>query len=281
MESRNRIAIVLVLLIVAVLLSCVLAAPVRLGDAPPTVFAPSETPTPRFAEADVWVVAVIVTYEARVFPEPYKSQAYTAIAWTMRNRIERGFNGAVSYTDDRLLSRYASYDDHKNDLPDSRALEIARQVLSAVANDDDPTHGARHYVDNSYWTGTHDQIGSAVKVRGKFSDADLQRLIDDNQFVLTIEWRSPVDHPRGQLFYGLYFFDYWPPPTPVVTPTFTPTLKPTATITRTSTRTPTLTATPRITVTPSITSTLAITATPTITVTPILSPTATLTPDKP
>lgn len=232
------------------------------------------TSTPGIAESAVWVVAVVATYEAQIFPEPYKSQAYTAIAWTMRNRIEKGFGGAVDYTDDRLLSRYLSYADHKDDPPDPQAIAIARQVLNAPTDDDDPTHGARHYVDNSYWTGTHDQIGALVKIPGKFSDVDVQRLIDTGFFPLIIEWRSPQDRPRGQLLYGLYFFDTWPPPTPVVTPTFTPTPRPTATRTRTftptftPTRTLTPTVTPRISATPTLTITITPSATLTIAPTP-------------
>lgn len=213
------------------------------------------TPTPRFTDDEVRVVAVVLTYEAQVFPEPYRTLAYLAIAWTMRNRVEIGFSGAVRYTDERLLSRYAAYAQRKNDPPDPRAIEIARLVLSAETNANDPTRGARHFVDRSYWTGTNEQIGARVQVRGKFSDVDVQRMIDDGKFLLTIEWKTPPDHPRGQLFYGLYFFDYWPPATPVVTPTFTPTRRPTATITRTPTRTatPTITPTPTRTLTPTMT----------------------------
>jgi hypothetical protein len=223
------------------------------------------TPTPRFTEGDVRIIAVVATYEAQVLPEPLKSQAYRAIIWTIRNRVEIGFGDAVGYSDERLLSRYSSYPDHRDDPPDPRAVEITREVLGATTNEDDPTHGARHYVDNSYWTGTHEQTGSAVKVSGKFSDADLQRLVEDDKFVLVIEWKSPPDNPRGALFYGLYFFDYWPPVTPIVTPTFTPTRRPTATLTRTPTATPTLTSTPTLTATATITPTRAITVTPTST----------------
>ena len=236
-------------------------------SAPPGLAAltPSETPTPRFTDAEVAVVANVATYEAQIFPEPLKSEAYAAIAWTMRNRVEKGFGGTVDYTDEQLLSRYSSYAEHKNDPPDPRALEIAREVLDATTNDLDPTHGARHYVDNSYWTGTHDQTGAAVRVRGMFSDWDVQRLVNHDKFTLTIEWKSPPGDPRGRLYYGLYFFDYWPPITPVVTPTFTPTPKPTPT------RTPTMTLTP--TLTPTMTPTATPTAT--ITATAILSSTTT------
>lgn len=227
------------------------------------------TPTPGISDADVWAVAVVLTYEAQVFPEPYRTQAYTAIAWTMRNRIEIGFAGAVAYADERLLSRYSSYADHKNDPPDARALEIARQVLNAPTNEQDPTHGARHYVDNSYWTGTHDQIGAKVQVRGKFSDIDLQRMIDDGKFLYSIEWRTTSDHPKGLLFYGLYFFDYWPPITPVVTATFTPTPRPTSTRTRTPTRTLTPTKTRVLTATPTLTATITMTPTLTTIATPL------------
>ncbi len=85
------------------------------------------TPTPRFSESDVRVAAVVATYEAQVFPEPQKSQAYAAIVWTMRNRVEIGFGGAVSYSDERILNRYASYPEHKDDPPDPRAIEVARR----------------------------------------------------------------------------------------------------------------------------------------------------------
>ena len=224
------------------------------------------TATPPFTEADIRAVAVVATYEAQVFPEPLRSQAYAAIAWTMRNRVDSGTGEIAGYTDEQnLLSRYLAYRDHKGDPPDPRALEIARQVLSAPDTLDDPVHGARHYVDNSYWTGTHEQTGGAVKVRSKFADVDVQRLVEEGRFVMTIMWKSPPDHSQGALFYGLYFFTYWPPPVPVVTPTFTPTRRPTATLTRTPTGTPTSTATS--TPTPTITATKTITITPSLTVT--------------
>lgn len=231
------------------------------------LFPPSATATPRFTDAEVAVVANVATYEAQIFPEPLKSQAYAAIAWTMRNRVEEGFGGAIDYTDEQLLSRYSSYQEHKDDPPDPRALEVARDVLSATTNDVDPTHGARHYVDNSYWTGTHEQTGNAVKVRGKFSDFDVQRLIDSGKFTLTLEWKTPVEYPKGALVYGLYFFDYWPPPIPVVTPSPTATRKPTATATRTMTATPTLSPTRTMTPTATVTRTSTISATATLTVT--------------
>lgn len=243
---------------------------VRLTPLPREILTPlaalwsTATPTPRFTEDDVRIAAIIATYEAQVFPEPLKSQAYRAIIWTMRNRVELGFGGAVSYADERVTSRYASYAERKNDPPDPRALEIARQVLSAETRDGDPTRGARHFVDNSYWTGTHEQTGNVVKVRGKFSDRDVQRLVDEGKFNLVIEWKTPADHPRGALFYGLYFFDYWPPATPVVTPTFTPT----RTRTATSTRTPTHTVTPTLTATPTLVSTATRVITITVTATP-------------
>lgn len=225
--------------------------------APLAVLLPTATPTLRFTENDVRVAAIIATYEAQVLPEPLKSQAYRAIIWTIRNRVELGFGGAVRYADERVTSRYTSYARRKDDPPDPRALEIAREVLGAETREADPTRGARHFVDNSYWTGTHEQTGSTVKVRGKFSDWDVQRLVEEGKFTLVIEWKTPADHPRGALFYGLYFFDYWPPATPVVTPTFTPTRTRTATPTRTPTRTvtPTLTATPTLTPTATVTAT--------------------------
>jgi hypothetical protein len=262
MKSLARVALVLTGMAV---LSCGLGAAACVGlvrQVTATV-----TPTPRFTDDDVRALAVVATYEAQVFPEPLKSHAYRAIVWTMRNRVEIGFGGAVRYSDERVLSRYSAYPDHKNDPPDPRAVEIVREVLDATTNEGDPTRGARHYVDNSYWTGTHEQTGATVKVRGKFSDVDLQRLVDGDKFVLVIEWRSPTDHPRGALFYGLYFFDYWPPVTPIVTPTFTPTRRPTATLTRTPTASPTLTATPTLTPTATITTTRALSVTATITVT--------------
>lgn len=231
---------------------------------PPLPFVTIE-PGKHLTVADLQAVAVVATYEAQVFPEPLKSQAFRAIAWTMRNRVETGFGGTVSYTDDRVVSKYASYEDHKNDPPDPRAIQVAYEVLTAPDNADDPTHGSRNYVDNSYWTGTHEQTGAAVKVRGKFSDLDVQRLVTGGNFKLTIEWKSPPDHPKGPLFYGLYFFDSWPPVTPVVTPTFTPT--PRATPTKTPTLTPTLTLTPTMTPTPTATMTATVTITPTLTAT--------------
>jgi hypothetical protein len=242
-----------------------IGASIWLGSLRPSAIAPVEPPTPtaRYADADVWTVAVVATYEAQVFPEPLKSLAYRAIIWTIRNRVEMGFDGAVGYTDERVLSRYASYAEHKNDPPDPRALEIAREVLGATTNDLDPTHGARNYVDHSYWTGTNEQTGAGVKVRGMFSDRDVQRMVDAGDFKLTIEWKSPLDHPKGALFYGLYFFDYWPPITPVVTPTFTPTPKPTPTRTPTMTLTPTMTPTATPTATITATATLSSITTPT------------------
>jgi len=272
--SPLRQRVLLIVFVVAIFWLSVCNLIVRLSPLPREILSPiaawlaTATPTPRFTDDDVRVAAIIATYEGQVFPEPLKSQAYRAIIWTMRNRVEIGFGGAVGYADERVTSRYASYAERKKDPPDPRALEIAREVLSAETRDGDPTRGARHFVDNSYWTGTHEQTGSAVKVRGKFSDADLQRLVDGDKFVLVIEWKSPTDHPRGALFYGLYFFDYWPPVTPIVTPTFTPTR------TRTPTRaaTPTLTATLAPTATPTLTPTATITVTRTVTMTVTRNP---------
>jgi hypothetical protein len=260
----------LIVFIVAIFWLSVCNLIVRITPLPREILAPliALLPTaspPRFTDDEARVAAVIATYEAQVFPEPLKSQAYRAIIWTMRNRVEIGFGGAVRYADERVTSRYASYADHKNDPPDPHALEIAREILSAETRDADPTRGARHFVDNSYWTGTHEQTGNAVKVRGKFSDADVQRLVRDDKFVLVIEWKSPADHPRGALVYGLYFFDYWPPATPVVTPTFTPTRTRTLTRTATLTPTPTLTATPTLTPTATMSATRAVMATATVT----------------
>jgi hypothetical protein len=241
----------------------------RIVILPPLTSVPfTATATHGPTEADVRIIAVVATYEAQVFPEPLRSQAYTAIAWTMRNRVESGTGDIAGYTDEQnLLSRYSSYRDHKNDLPDPRALEVARQVLNESDAANDPVHGARHYVDNSYWTGTHEQTGRTVKVRGMLADVDVRRLVEEGRFVLAIEWKSPSDHSKGPLFYGLYFFNYWPPPMPVVTPTFTPTRRPTATLTRTPTGTPTLTSTATSTAASTITATMTITFTPTFTAT--------------
>ena len=270
MKPRHWVAILAFIGVIFWLSLCGVA--IRLSPLPRDLLAPvvglmsTATPTPRFAESYVRTVAVVATYEAQVFPEPLKSQAYRAIIWTMRNRVEIGFGGAVGYADERLLSRYSAYPDHKDDPPDLRALEIAREVLGALTNEGDPTHGARHYVDNSYWTGTHEQTGATVKVRGKFSDVDLQRLVASDNFVWVIEWRAPPDRSRGALFYGLYFFDYWPPVTPIVTPTFTPTRRPTAVPSPSATaRTSTRALTPTLTTTPTRTPTVPITVTQTIT----------------
>lgn len=221
---------------------------------------PTPTATPRYTDAELEAVATVATYEAQIFPEPYKSQAYAAIAWTMRNRVEQG-QGNIDYTDEQLLSRYTSYQQHKDDPPDPQAVEVARQVLDAETNEADPTQGARHYVDNSYWTGTHAQTGNAVRVRGRLSDSDVARLVNEGRFTLVVEWKTPADYPRGALIYGLYFFDYWPPPMPVVTPTFTPTATPRPTATWTSTPRPTRTATPTRTIpaTPTLTTTATVT----------------------
>lgn len=263
-------------MVLCLVLCCIaywlVSPPPFIVQATPT-FAPTKLARPDYSFIDVWNVAIVLTYEGQVFPEPDKTRAFRAIAWTMRNRLELG-QGVAGYSDEQnLLSKYASYKDHKTDLPDARAIEIAIEVLSATTRESDETHGARNYVDNSFWTGTHQQTGTLVAVPGKFSDADIQRLSDDGKFNLVIEWRAPKDHPKGPLFYALYFFDYWPPATPVVTPTFTPTPKPTATMTRTPTRTstPTITLTPTRTLTPTVT--LTMTMTPTIT--PTVFPTET------
>ena len=258
---KKRIIRVVVALLVGS--SWLIGVTIWLDSQHPNVPIELPTPTPRFLAADVWTAAVVATYEAQVFPEPLRSEAYRAIIWTLRNRVEIGFDNTVGYTDERVLSRYASYDEHADDPPDPRALEIAREVLSAPNNLDDPTRGARNYVDHSYWTGTNVQTGAGVQVHGKFSDRDVQRLVDAGDFNFTIEWKSPLDHPKGPLFYGLYFFDYWPPVTPVVTPTRTPTPRPTPTRTRTPT--------------PTVTPTFTPTATATITATATLSPTTALT----
>lgn len=276
MDARIRAAAIVGVIILASLTLCVV---VWGGLSTPAIVVQllaTATPTPRFTDDDLRAVAIVLTYEAQVFPEPLRSQAYTAIAWTMRNRVEIGFGGTVRYNDERILNRYASYAEHKNDAPDPRAIEIAQMVLSAETNEGDPTHGARNYVDHSYWTGTNEQTGALVRVRGMFSDVDVQRLIDDEKFVLTIEWKTPTDHPRGQLIYGLYFFDYWPPVTPIVTATFTPTRRPTATLTRTATRT--LTPTHTLTPTKTLTATATLTATPTLTIPLIILPTTTVSP---
>jgi len=231
---------------------------------------PTATPTPSMSEDDVRNVAIIATYEAGVFPEPDKSRAYRAIIWTMRNRVTAGQGIVSGYADEQnLLAKYTSFQAHRHDPPDPRAVEIAREVLGALNNDDDPLRGARHFVDNRYWTGVSEQTGAQPKVRGKYTDADVQKMVDENKFVLVIEWRAPVGHPRGALFYGLYFFNQWPPPAPgypppTILPTRTFTPRPSVTATRTLTPTITLTPTPTLTATPTMTATLAITRTPTL-----------------
>ncbi len=172
---------------------------------------------PPFTETDVQAASIAATFEAQVLPEPLKSQAYRAIVWTIRNRVASHYNGVSGYSDASLLSQYVSFESHQRDEPDPLAFASAVQVLSALTNDDDPTRGARHYVDNSYWTGTHQQTGAVRKLQ-KFSDADVQRLVDEGYFTFVVEWKSLPGHPSGQLFYGLYFFDTWPPPIPVPTP---------------------------------------------------------------
>ncbi|MBI5652804.1 MAG: hypothetical protein HZC40_20505 [Chloroflexi bacterium] len=233
----------------------------------PLVAAPTPTPTPAINADDVRNVAIIATYEAQVFPEPDRSRAYRAIIWTMRNRVVAGQGIVSGYADEQnLLAKYTSFHAHRNDAPDPRAVEIAWEVLRAPTHDDDPIRGARHFVDNSYWTGANEQTGARPKIRGKYADADIQKLTDDGRFVLTIEWRAPPGHSRGPLFYGLYFFDQWPPPMPAYPP---PTILPTRTFTprATATRTTTPTFTP--TFTPTLTPTR--TLTPTLTVTPTLA----------
>lgn len=230
------------------------------------VTAPSAMPTPRVTESDIWNAAVVATYEAQVFPEPIRTDAYAAIIWTIRNRVEIGFKNSVGYSDDQVLKAYSSYPFHRDDPPDARAIEVARQILFEPSNENDPTHGARNYVDHSFWTGTNEQIGSTWKYRGRYSDVDVQRLVDDGKFKLAIEWKSGGERPGAPIFYGLYFFDYWPPVMPIVTPL--PTFTRTATPTRT--RTPTLTLTPRftatLTLTPRFTPTATITIIPTATI---------------
>lgn len=281
--------IIAALLATAMILCLVLCCLAYWLVSPPPFVAPiTITPTatltkparPDFGFLDVWNVAIILTYEGQVFPEPDKTRAFRAIAWTMRNRLELG-QGVLGYSDEQnLLSKYASYKEHKQDLPDPHAIEVALEVMNATTRESDETHGARNFVDNSFWTGTHQQTGTQVSVPGKFSDADIQRLVNDGKFNLVIEWRAPKDHPKGPLFYALYFFDYWPPATPVVTPTFTPTPRPTATMTRTPTRTstPTITLTPTRTLTPTKTLTPTMTITATMTLAPTETPTVTETP---
>ncbi len=175
---------------------------------------------PTFTQADIHAAGIVATFEAQVLPEPSRSQAYRAIIWTIRNRVASRYNGITGYSDARLYSEYISFKDHQGDVPDPLALASAAQVLGALTNDDDPTRGARHYVDNSYWTGTHEQTGAVRKFRGRFSDADVQRLVEATCFTLVIEWKSSLGHPLGPQFYGLYFFDTWPPPVPaLLTPT--------------------------------------------------------------
>jgi hypothetical protein len=173
---------------------------------------------PPFTQADVQAAGVAATFEAQVLPEPLRSQAYRAIIWTIRNRVASRYDGITGYSDARLLSQYIAFEDHRGDEPDPLALATAAQVLAALTNDDDPTRGARHYVDNSYWTGTHEQTGAVAKSRGKFSDADVQRLVEERRFTFVVEWKSSPGHPLGPLYYGLYFFDTWPPPMPVTAP---------------------------------------------------------------
>lgn len=218
-----------------------------------------EAPTPGYADEEVRVVAVVATYEARVFPEPLRSDAYRAIAWTMRNRVESRFQGITGYTDEKLLDDYASFVLHRADEPDPHAVEIAREVLDTRLPLIDPTRGARHYVDNSYWTGTNKQTGTLPRVLGKFSDDEIARFLDQGRFLLALEWRAPPDYSRGPLFYGLYFFDYWPPPAP---PTPTPTVTPRPTVTPTPTTTPTVTPTRTPTATPTRTRQATPSATP-------------------
>lgn len=238
------------------------------------VIAPSVTPTPRVNDTDIWNAAIVATYEAQVFPEPMRSDAYTAIVWTIRNRVEIGLNNMVGYSDERVLNDYSSYPAHKDDPPDIHAVEIARQVLTAPTRDGDPTQGARHYVDHSYWTATNEQIGNAFKFRGRFSDMDVQRLVDDGKFSLTIEWKSGQERPGTPVFYGLYFFDYWPPVLPIVTPlpTYTRTSTPTRTRTPTSTPTVRFTSTPSPAATPTATTALTVTLVPPIPVRPYPRP---------
>ncbi|MBI5303328.1 MAG: hypothetical protein HY868_14430 [Chloroflexi bacterium] len=264
-------ALVLFAIVVALMLVGAMICSVALWGASriplkPIIVPPVETGTPTppsFTALDLWNAALVATYEAGVFPEPDKSRAYRAVIWTMRNRVMNGQGVVNGYSDEQnLLSRYASYQQHRNDAPDPRALEIAFEVLSAATNADDPIHGARNFVDNSYWTGVREQTGARPRIAGKYMDADLQKMVEEDRFMLAVEWRAPPGHPKGALFYGLYFFDQWPPPMPTYPPptvlptrTFTP--RPTATLTRTPT--PTITLTPTPTATPTMTATLPIT----------------------
>ncbi len=174
-----------------------------------------EQARPPYTSADVQTVAVVLTFEAQVFPEPARSQAYRAIAWTMRNRVATAYLGATGYADgEHLLTAYRAYRDHKNDSPAPAAVVAAQQVLSALTNGDDETNGARHFVDNSYWTGTHEQTGMFAAIPGKYPDMAIRELEEEDAFSLTIEWRAAPGHLKGLLYYGLYFFDCWPPPEP-------------------------------------------------------------------
>lgn len=174
-----------------------------------------EQARPAYTPADVATVAVVLTFEAQVFPEPDRSRAFRAIAWTMRNRVASRYQGATGYADDaHLLNAYRAYGEHRNDNPSPAAVAAAQEVLSALTSADDETRGARHYVDNSYWTGTHEQTGVFARMPGMHSDVQVRGLADDGLFSLTIEWKSSPGYPKGLIMYGLYFFDGWPPPEP-------------------------------------------------------------------
>jgi hypothetical protein len=274
-NPRVQLALILATFAFVITLICstiIFAVTMRLPVRPPLLL-PEQTKVAEttFSALDVWNVSVVATYEAGVFPEPDKSLAYRAVIWTMRNRVMLG-QGVAGYSDEQnLLNKYASFQTHRFDPPDARALEIAWDVLSAGTSNDDPVRGARNFVDNSFWTGVREQTGTRPKVVGKYLDSDVQKMIDDGKFVLSVEWRAPQGHPKGQLFYGLYFFDQWPPPMPAYPP---PTIQPTRTPTRTPTSTPTRTPTATITFTPTptLTATKTLTITRPITRTPIVVP---------
>ncbi|MEW5720429.1 MAG: hypothetical protein AB1817_17525, partial [Chloroflexota bacterium] len=83
MNLRHRVAILVFVVVIFWLSVCGIV--LRLSPlsremlAPIAALLPTVTPTPRFTENDLNVVAVVATYEAQVFPEPLKSQAYRAI----------------------------------------------------------------------------------------------------------------------------------------------------------------------------------------------------------
>ena len=162
-------------------------------------------PAPKYDDADIARVAVIVTYESQLIAPQTDYAVYSAGAWTIRNRVEGQLNGVKSYSDGRLLAVYDAWASHKLDKPDPMAVEKARRVLDAQTHASDETKGSAYYRDQSFWT------------RQGYSENQIQEMVTAGKFTKTFE----VRFSDGKV-YGLYFFDTGSPPFPDSPPAMTP-----------------------------------------------------------